>query len=646
MAGDITIAQTTGADTAAYSYMLGSPVVMQDITPASVRRSDGDTRFQTLQTEGFWSQSDWSNGFGMREQKDPTSYYTGLVDTSFAGQAICAQTLDAYTVTDRYPVAMCEHAGYLYAVFYVESGAATYDMYRLDASGWTATGYSSAVAVTDICSYRGNIYVGRDSGGVVVYTTGSAAFTALTCYAKFLCPYAGMLHYIWANSAPSRWSLSRYDPDNANYLLVGNFDQWDTFGPRAMRAAYGYLYITFYDSLWSYKTENGNTGILTGPLDRWTPTNHSGQALEAHDGAMVYNAGPVLRRYPPNGAPRVLFPTAPREATNDTAWGEPVALRSLAGRLYVAVAKQFPMNGATTVNSSTTNFVRLLCWNGQGMHRVANADQSGSSRSNTLTKLGYDGRGRIAYIQDFTSASSSGWPNTGAVVVPIISGNLVTDAALISGSACNYTTSTLETGRITFGLDDVIKAIRRWRYRAGTGGTITVAYTTDDTNWTTLVTSGLTESTPTGQYDQVFKELMKSGDGTVSNKWFRFRVTLTPSSATTTPVLTALTCIPNPAMPLRKGFKLSVLIGQHVQDYAGTFLYPTSADVTAALTRVEALRAKGDTTDPATNGPLTLVWVDGTTYTVRANTIVVHRVRMNPIDAPYWNVVLDCQEVV
>jgi len=235
--------------------------------------------------------------------------------------------------------------------------------------------------------------------------------------------------------------------------------------------------------------------------------------------------------------------------------------------------------------------------------------------------------------------------NSQFIPIPVISGNMATDQSLLPVSP-SFISSYVKTGRLDFGTADIVKAIRRWRYRMGTGGTANIFVSIDDSTTTALGTSGLTEATSTGLYDQVFKEMMYLSDATLSAKWFQFQISLTPTNSTTTPVFTALTCVPNPAMPLRKGFKIAILIGQHVQDYDGTFLYPTSSDVTTALTRVMALRAKGDTTDPATNGPLTLVWVDGTTYKVRANTIVVHRLRKNPVDAPYWQVVLDMQEVI
>lgn len=650
MAGDITIAQTTGADTAAYSYMLGSPVVMQDITPASIRRSDGDTRYQTLQTEGFWSQSDWSNGAGVREQKDPASFFYGIADTSFPGQITCPQDFQTALVATSCPEAFCEHGDTLYAVFKAD-GSSTRTIYYRGTSSWTTTGLTVTNAVTSMVSHRDKIYLGFGSTAVVQrFNVAATTLTAETFYAQVMESYGSMLHYIWYDSTGPVWRLSRWDVDNSNALNVGAFSlavTSQTFLPGAMRAAYGYLFITFPDTLWSYKTENGNTGILVGPLDRWPATPHSGQTLEAHDGAMVYGAGGIIRRYPPNGAPRTLYPTPPRVRDTAYPFGEVVGMRSVASRLYVLTTAITTLNGITVPTGSIVS-PTLWCWNGTGMHAIAHYTTSTvASPATAIPKWLFVYDRKCSLYSGFALASTlvTAGRNCDFVPIPIITGNIVADQSLLSVSP-SFVYGELETGKLDMGLADVIKTIRRWRYRMGTGGTVSVQVITEGGTSTALTTSGLTERTPVDQQDQVFKELMVSGDGTLSSKWFKFRIALTPTNSTTTPVFTALTCIPNPAMPLRKGFKIAILIGQHIQDYTGTFLYPTASDVTTALARVMALRAKGDTTDPATNGPLTLVWVDGTTYKVRANTIVVSRVRQNPIDAPYWQVILDMQEVV
>lgn len=643
----ITIAQTAGTDTAAYPYMLTQAVNMQDITPASVRRTDGDTRFQVLQTEGFYAQSDWSAGFGTREQKDPKSYYTGGMDTTFPGQMICGQAFQDVTVGVAFtPMLFLEHGNSLYGWF-LDIGAALYKLYqRTGTTGvgaWTYTGINYVDFPTCGASHRNLMWFGFNGNRLAISTDGATA-TNQTWHAYALEPFSSMLHYIdWDGTT---WRLARWDVDNANTLNVGAFSQPPDFLPGAMRAAYGALYVTFPDTLWSYTTQNGNTGVLTGPLDRWAVTALSGQALEAHDGALVYNAGPVLRRYPPGGAPRTLFPVPPREATNDTDWGEPGALRSVSGRLYVGVVKQRPLTQANPTD--VTNFVRILAWNGTGMARVAWQDQ-------VYTVPAYPSAIRIAYdrrtslfigVQRSGSQFATGF-NTARIVLPVVSGNLVQDAALVGGGVAPvYQFSTLETGRIEFGLADVLKSIRKFRYRVGSGGTVVVRYTVDDATWVALA-ADVAVYTPTGVYDQAFAGLAVPFNATLTTRWLRLRVELTPGGIgnTTTPALTAITAQPNPALPLRNGFKLSIPVGRLVEDYAGNLLYPDDASVTAALARVKALRADGANLDPATNAPLSLVWVDGLTYVVRANTRVVTRLKHTPNQGNQWVITLDLQEV-
>lgn len=650
---DVTIAQTAGGDTSAYPYMLApGSAAMQDITPVSVRRSDGDTRFQTLQTEGFYSQSNWQAGFGVRNQLDPNAYWVGTADTSYTGQAVCAQALQSAVVATRHPVLFIEHGTDLYGLF-VSDAAPSYVLYKRTGTGagtWTATGYTTASEPTSAVSYRGSLYFAFGStGSFVERTDGVAAGTAMTFKAHLLEAYSSMLHYLfWDTTGTPTWRLARYDPDNVDTLNVAAFAfpaplPWT---PRAMRAAYGALYITWSDSLWQYTSQNGNSGTLIGPLDRWAITYYSGNALEAHEGALVYNAGPILRRYPPGGSPRTLFPTPPREATNATGWGEPVALRSVSGRLYVLTLEQQQFVGGALPLNSTTNKVRIHAWTDTGMHRVAWQDQSyTSSLYLTRPTLAYDRQTSLFVGINESNADYSSGYTCARVIIPILTGSVPQDAGLLyAGLAPVYQTSTIETGRLEFGLADVLKSLRRVRYRAGSGGTIGIEYTTDDTNWTTL--TAVTTYTPAGQYDQGFSELAVPSNGTATARWFRFRITLTPGGGgTTTPILTAVAAIPNPALPLRNGFKLSIPIGRNVEDYNGNVMYPNDAAVTAALARVKAFRATGDNLDPATNAPLALTWVDGITYTVRANTRVIARQRTSKNAGKYWVLTFDLQEI-
>lgn len=671
-----TIDQATGAVTD-YGYMVENGAVKQDITPASTRRTDGDTRFQELQTEGYWARVDWSGGHGVARDVDVTSYAAGPADTTTPGEITMPQRV-AYRMPvggEGYKVDLFfEHGGVTYC--YMEVSVGSWQMFQWNPGSlsWTAVTGVAAFAVRPTCvaSYRNKVYFGFGSGAQMYVwnvTATSPVIFSPTIYVYKLAVYGSMLHMLSVNSGNTAWAIWRYDIDNSDTRQVAVFGfpiaDNESMG---MVVAYGSLWVTFKRTLWQYTTQNGNLGVLTGPHDRYVNTDYSGLGLTAHDGALVYNGGYSVRRYVPGGLARTLYPVPPREAGYEYSWGQPTAMISIRGKLYITWVDASA--GSDSGIANPLQYYRVSVWTGQGMHFLCDHSyMTGTSTVATMTRMHFDNMfflhlGLPVSSSVLTPAVAGTNPQLtalGTLYVPFKTSGVQREIADYGSSVSSYILFDelrFISSWIDFGLADVVKALRYVRIQAlinllagqVTSGTLFVWYQTDadpGTTWRALarVDNGSTTIATSDGKEQVYVLEPKVSAPVlpyITFRRLRFKVNgaiQVFNGAYSLPIVRMIGAQANPVMPVRFGFRLSVQIAQQVLDHQGARLYADEPAVKAALARVEGYRSL------ATGMPLQLTWLDGTVYRVRANTMTTTMLANEKGQHMTWLVSFDLQEI-
>lgn len=605
-------------------FMITPDAIRQDITPASTRRSDGDTRFLVIQTESFWSQSDWAAGYGINYPADPASYYAGLVSTEIPKEMRAAQTA---LFQFGYPAGgvtyhLLTHNGALWAV--IDAGG-TLKLYEL--VGNTLTFRTNLATVpTSVVSYRQKIWIAYGQvANVQAWNPATSTLEATyTFKATLLHAYTSMLCYLTYPAGKTAWELHRYDPENPTTDPVLAIFSLDSTVPLAMTALGADLFMLFPGSLWRFTSTNGNSGTLTGPVDQWRNMmvgvgNASYRAaLVVHKGGLYYSTGTSIRSYLPGGEARVLWPADPHnpgygQATLDNISG----LLSINDRLYAIGTAMYAL--------ANTGTVRLYCWNGSGMHQVGSYATAFSAVTTGYAMIAGDQNGLIY------ASSKSGVLTGGAGV-----GQFSSDARY---QTTYYAQSTWTSSRLDFGMLDIPKSLSRVGISAmltAAGQAIQVAVSVDGGGYQTLTALG---SWTVGAGESLVYYALASGLPLVG-KMFRFQVTLvTGGVTTTTPYLYAITAIPNPVNPIRQGFRFTVMLGELVETYLGVRPYDLNASVSiaAALDFLRACRAQAY--------PLELTWLDGSVFRVRLNTLTERRMATEMGQDPTWQVTCDAQEL-
>jgi hypothetical protein len=630
-------------------YMLAPGAVKQDITPASTRRSDGDTRFQRLNTEGYRARTDWSGGHGMLLDGDPVSYWTGIVDSSVPSKVLCPQDGRAKSIANMFPLFFIEHGAQLFACVrdYVTPNYQLAE-YVTASDAWFLRAVLPAKPTCG-ASFRNKVFIGYDGAnrvqswdGAALANEGPAPF-----FANVLAGYVTQLHYLYVG-AGNIWVVARFDPDNADLKDVAKLPiAWSagsTYVVKATVSAFGSLFFTFPDSLWSYTSQTGNIGQAAGPLDRWAPAEFSGVAVEAHDGALFYNAGYAIRRFVPGGGAKPVYPVAPRQA-DSLSWGEPTGLRSIAGRLYVAWTNSFAPPGApVTVNASSVPY-HLSVWTGAGMHHIGQYDMHRSlTNPYPAVLFGWDRRSTV-FLGSAEQFFDNGTANLVTMRVPAYAGDMAVEQSYWDAASLKFRAAVWYSSIIDGGLRDVLKSERLAKALAdlGASSTLKIEYQLDRKGgWTTLASQVTGAAAGVTLYSFLHGSYLKHNE-------IQFRYTLTPTTPGGTPVVYGLMEQPSSIMPIANGFRVSILVGADVEDYTGKKLYVDPAGIAdAALTRakVEAERAflEGLRTD-ADAEPLYLTWLDGTVYRVRANTRTVQWQGVAPDKTDYWMISFDLSEI-
>lgn len=632
---DITIASADPAPPfAATGFMLEGPPTLQDITPASTRRSDGDARYLTIQSESFWSQNDWSAGYGLTYPADATSFEEGPADTltPHTLRAAFAPVAAGGGLSINVPMThVLRHEGRPYCV-------QDNKLYSLApfATTW-ALEVALPAAVTSLVSYRGAIWIafGSAAGSPAVrrYVAGGGAggltVPAGAPLADRLCAYGSMLSYTHTLVAGAITSLrlNRYDPENTTAIPdVGVFPYPNGQKLRSLVVVGGDLYAVFEDGLWRFTSANGNAGIVQGPLDSWVVTGGAtaagvaGRAI-AYQGALYYSLGGSLRRYQPGGQPRTIWPL-PGRLSVPQALSATLDLCNFAvieDRLWIATRP--------SVADGLTHTCPLLVWDGAGVHHVADARAEFGTAFPIADHF-------LVGADWLAGAVVSGLASVGAFQASFAPFNLLYSSRT-AFTASYQSGSRWYSSRLDFGMLDIEKSLTQvgLAYVAAPGHSVIFAVSVDGGAFVDFVAQAVPSAT------HPFIVYYKPPTGrVVVGRVFRFRLTFDMGgNSSASPEIVAITAIPNPINPLRRGGRMTLLVSEAAQDHTGRRVYADEAAVATALALVRSFRTQ--------RHPLLLTWVDGAEYLARFNTLTVRRLVTSAGSAPHWAVDCDWQEL-
>lgn len=630
--------------------------VQQDITPASTRRSDGDTRFLTIQSESFWAQSDWSAGFGRGFPPDATSFQDGVAYT-VGGTRLLAPLGHTNGPWDPNWLFLmgCLHNGHVWVCIYIWN--TTPGQLWLLEQDYTTGNWTNRGALptwpTHMVSFRDGLYI---SYGEVWYTQrwtpGSGlAIAPPNWTSQMQCPFSSMLFFVYQHASEAAWSLGRFDPENpattatpvARFSFGGLVDK-----PSAMVAVGQDLFIVFGRSLWKFSSQNSTLGILSGPHDEWVPeeggAGYAGRGV-MHQGALYYTLGRSLRRYVPGGQARNVWPVP----AQDVAYGKAttngsdliLALCSFGDRLFLLVGVVPQVAGFQSPNHTW----ELWCWTGIGMHRIGRRFVSSSAsmyewhRSHDI--LGTQD-GRIWLMSQHQGTLTAG----SAIASYNVSGQVA--SAFDTYGHVQYVSSIQD-----FGMFDILKQVtavgvavaavapqsvrvfvrvdgtaeEEWLLSAGVGGALALPASVG------VAPRMLTQpGTPEIRYFVPPNSFARVGA--------RFRISVKFEMAgigDRSPEVYAVMAIPNPLNPLRRGFRVTVIVDEMVVDHEGKRLYADATAVRNALVRLRDLRTE--------EYPLSMYWLDDQAYHVRVNTQTIRRVASQDGRAPGYRVAMDLQEI-
>lgn len=640
---DIGLDSTDPADANAVRGFVLANHRQQDITPSSARRSDGDTRFQLIPSESFWSQSDFSGGYGRVTPADPTMFWSGPADT-LTGPGIRASWRFYADIGGLY---MTDSSSFNAIAtkdwdrFYIAEGTTLHYFEPSVGGGTWSLETTLAAAPTAMVSFRDAIWIGYGTAANAqrYYPTGGSLTTPTPNFkAAALCPYLSMLFYVYQDTTTNTWRLNRYDPENTAAvpdlaILTRGGSSSDYV--RALVTVGADLFIVCENALYKFTSQNGNVGTLVGPVDTWAPTGTpAGYAAAAYQGALVYSTGKALRRHQPGGGSRQIWPISPGanspEPGGDYA-GAGFAIGALATHGDYLYAVAMNDDGSTDAHE-----FRLLCWTGKGMHWL-------SQRAVATTASIVPGRALAAINRrgDLVAVATLGGTTSGSgkkiefVKVELTEGHYL------------ETTTTWRSSILDFGLADVDKVLARIGVRcvlpSTTGYSIAATlYVLDESSsppaWVarSLATRTGNYSTTAGVYSFVYFSRATAPTFLVGKACYIELAITCPNPAYTSPEIVAVTAIPNPVYPVRHGFRVEIPLHTGVRLHDGNLAYADQAAVTAALAYLRGLRAS--------SYPFTLDWIDGASYAVRCNTIQIARDTTRPNESA-WRVTLDLQEI-
>lgn len=637
---DITIASSNPSpEFSTASYRIAEDY-QQDITPASTRRSDGDARYKTIETESFWSQGDWSGGFGLVYPPDPTSYQDGPADalTPKRLKAPYAATTATLTNGARIYRQVNIFANSLHTIFGLSTDDAsshTLAYFDTNTSTWTAAVVLPAKA-TCLAAFRGKIWIGYGAANAVQTWDGTTLVTVTTnFYADALAGFGSMVFTLTHDTSTSTMRINRHDPENtgANPDLAIFPLKFDTVANYRLCPLGADLYCMVQGQLWKFTSTTGNTGVLAGPLDEFSAQGGSGAdrsigaGLTSYQGALYYTAGRALRRYVPGGQPRQIWPDPARSVTPDASVDDDIwDLEVAEDRLWLAMVRS-----VAPTATYTTEPCRLLCWDGVGMHHVGSltgvwttSPPSGSSGATLCS----DGNGLLTVCFNHKTNPTSSGRRNGFYKIGGALGRLYLDDGVVKFS------------RQDFGLLDIEKSLSQIGVAAivPSGQDIGVTVVVDNTSYAMVKQGSFSTTFPTIVYFTP-----PSSARVIVGKIHEIRLTFDLGAATSasTPEVWTVLAVPNPLNPLRRGFRFTILLDTSVADHTtGGLVYADDTAISTALAAVRAYRAP-----TTTRHPIALTWVDGITYYVRFNTLTVRRSYTQAGTHPAYRVIIDAQEV-
>lgn len=631
----------------------------QDITPSSARRSDGDTRYQLIPSESFWSQVDWAGGYGRMFPHDPTMFWKGPADTLEAGVLRPAWAADAITgLPAQVQInAVCTHS----------DGTIFVGLYDVVAAGWKLYSVSNNVATLrtalinqpySLCAYRDGIWIGHGPvTATAKWAAGALTYPTGVPQGELLCQYASMLFVVASHAATQSFRINRFDPENpaavADLAILPQYAQGQKV--RSLVALGPDLFLVCIDGLYKFTSANGNSGTLVGPIDSWSVSGSdeymtSGYASCAFQGALVYATGGTLRRHQPGGGSRQIWPVSPNVNNTDTN----IFSADLAGRMHMigdmVVVNDRLFLGMQTgwlgdvYQSTTAQRIPLYCWNGVGMHHLG--DVKGTSATFAVGVrpfIAVDGYGAISLF--------GSWGNT--VAAGMRHGRFPMQNP--SGGRRRELVTEVYSSVLDFGMLDLDKVLAQ----IGVSG-----YMPDLDNYGIEVRLHTLLSTYAGY--QVIKFEPTGNHSTRSDmraivdyvhfehqigRNYMIQLTLKDSASLDKTVeVYAVTAIPNPVYPVRYGFRVEIPVSTGVRLHDGSRAYANTTAVRAALNYYRGLRAGPE--------PIDLLWLDGASYHCRVNTIAVARTAGKLASAEEidygegtaggdeaWVVTLDLQEI-
>lgn len=644
---DITLYDPAIGGANGVGYMIAASSIMQDITPASTRRSDGDARYQYLPVESFWGQNDWSGGMGVEFPAEPTAFYGGAFSgygsasplAVFEGQNGADSSLPHQVTALRQGVANSPVLGLVKATAVVATSDGLYaafdDLslryYSRALGTWTTLVAAAGLPAPprQLCVFRGKIWICYGYAGAnVQYWSGAVLLAPAYAFAAdCLAQYGSMLFFARYDAASGSLRLNRYDPENptavADLAVIA-----DAVPVAWMLVSLGAeLYIFTVASLWKFTSANGNSGVLTGPLDRWrigwSTQQGRNEGACVFQGALYYSTGRWVRRLVPGGRPATVFPVL-----GTAAWERFGAVYGLVAADDVLYVLMMPSVVYGLAYSTTRHVAEVFVWDGVGLHKYATCGvlKSGAVANYPVACFAHDGRS----LWILTSESTSNANNVQQIV---------TDPAGLAG--VNYNAGFYSSSVLDFGMYDIAKSLSRIGLAVTTTaatGFPSLVVAVDGTGYTFVVDPSASAAASTSTTPPLTYYYPPGGAQSVSGKLFQLGIGLVAlnGDATRSQVLRAMTAIPNPNMPIRNGWKISIRIGSDVLDYQGKRLYTSSAAIATALTTALAYR-----------GPdhITLYWVNGTAYSVRMNTRTIRRYKYDQIDGHGWEITFDAQEL-
>jgi hypothetical protein len=389
-----------------------------------------------------------------------------------------------------------------------------------------------------------------------------------------------------------RFVLLKTSDDGTTWEPLGAVAATGIGSPIASYPAHGNLWFTTNDGLYRVGVEESNTSagqaiVRAGiqQVDAWTlpyDTTNVGTWICSYGGLVFYNVGQTIRRFAPG---------SPTDENDNTVWPPP-DWATVSGPI------QSMVSGEGGVYFGAAGY--LWCYNTRGFHALA-AEPS----ANAFDTLFWH-QGRLYYRGDPAGYFDFRYPSVRQDVVQTNADDVQVGYLVLSA--------------VDFEKVNVDKIVRQFEtlgyFTAGTNatesGTIALHYTTGTTGlidpgkyggsassltWTSIGTHSITDG---GAKSYNLGTPLQA-------KTIFLRITLTPGTLGY-PVLTGITAYGRAVMPPTTRIVAPILMATGQVDRQGNILYPTDADVKAAMDKLRALR-RGVTTN-GTNKYFTVNFID------------------------------------